>query len=106
MATPYAKILADPAFQRLVATRRKLTVLLSVIMLAVYFAFILTIAFAPEVLGQPVGEGPMSIGIPIGIGIILIAFALTGIYVRLSNSVFDKLTHKARVHLLKGEDAS
>jgi uncharacterized membrane protein (DUF485 family) len=30
----------------------------------VYFGFILLVAFAPEVLGQPIGSGVMTVGIP------------------------------------------
>ena len=66
--------------------------MLTAIMLLVYFSFILLIAFYPEVLGAKVSEGSMiTVGIPVGIAIIIFAFVLTGIYVRRANREFDVL---------------
>ena len=56
-----------------------------------YYSFILLIAFSPETLGQPIGDGVMTVGIPVGISIILLCIILTGIYVKRANSEFDKL---------------
>lgn len=94
------QILNDPAYQRLVATRKRLSVLLSGVMLVAYVAFILAIAFKPAALGTPIAVGsPITVGLPIGIGLILLAFGLTGVYVRLSNTLFDKLTDDVRRNL-------
>ncbi len=66
-------------------------------MLVSYVGFILLIAFKPALLGTPIAEGsPITLGIPLGLGLILLAMAITGIYVRVSNKIFDPLTHKAR----------
>lgn len=86
------KIKSNPKFNELVTKRSKFAWQLSAVMLAVYYLFILTIAFSPATLGSKIGDGVMSIGIPIGILIIFIAFALTGIYVKRANSEFDELT--------------
>ena len=68
---------------------------LTCFMLVVYFGFILTIAFAPHRLAIPLGSaGIITLGIPIGIGIILSAFAATGIYVYWANTHFDKITRE------------
>jgi uncharacterized membrane protein (DUF485 family) len=61
-------------------------------MLAIYFGYILLIAFAPGVLATPIGGGVTTIGIPIGLFVILSAFVLTGIYVKRANSEFDSIT--------------
>ncbi len=61
-------------------------------MVAIYFGFILVVAFAPRLLGTPIGRGVTTIGIPIGLGVILTAFVLTGLYVRRANSEFDTMT--------------
>ncbi len=93
----YKKIDADPVFHELVKRRRRFSIILTAVMLAVYFAFILTIAYAPELFGTPLFEGALStVGIPVGIGVILIAFALTGIYVRKANSEFDAILNKLK----------
>ena len=63
-------------------------------MLVIYFGFILVIAFAPKVLGTPIGGGVMTVGIPVGLFVIGSAFVLTGIYVRRANSEFDSMTHQ------------
>ncbi len=63
-------------------------------MVVIYFSFILTVAFAPSLLAAPLANGTLTIGIPIGIGVILTAFVLTGIYVRRANADFDVQTQK------------
>ena len=89
-----AKIEQDPNYQELVRRRSSLGWMLSLIMLIVYFGFILLVAFAPKFLGTPIGTGVMTIGIPIGLSVIVIAFALTGIYVSKANSSYDVLIRK------------
>ncbi|RYG59664.1 MAG: DUF485 domain-containing protein [Alphaproteobacteria bacterium] len=85
------------AYHELVRRRQKLSILLSLIMLVSYVGFILLIAFKPTLLGTPIAEGsPITLGIPIGLGLILLAMGITGIYVRVSNKVFDALTDAAR----------
>ena len=66
-------------------------------MLVAYVGFILLIAFKPALLGTPIAAGsPITLGIPLGLGLILLAMVITGIYVRVSNKVFDPLTKAAR----------
>jgi len=87
----------DPNFQELVSKRSKFAWTLTAAMLVVYFAFILTIAFNPSTLGTPLSDNTVTtVGIPVGIAIIVFAFALTGIYVRRANSEFDDLTTKIK----------
>lgn len=96
------KIMANPSYKRLVETRRRLAVLLSIVMLSAYVAFILVIAFKPALLGTPlVAGGVTTVGIPVGVGLILLAIVLTAVYTRLSNEVFDILTEQARKELKK-----
>ena len=58
-----------------------------------YVAFILLIAFDPQWLGTPLYEGAtITRGIPVGVGLIVISFVLTGIYVIRANGEFDRLT--------------
>ena len=79
-------------FRELVEKRQRFATFLSLIMLVVYVGFILLIAFAPGWLGTPLHAGTsVTRGIPIGIGIIVISFILTGIYVWRANSEFDRL---------------
>jgi len=93
------RIQNNPDYQKLVKTRNKFAWTLSIIMLVVYYAFILVIAFDPSLLGAKLGSGVITVGIPIGIAIILIAFVLAGIYVRRANGEFDVLTQQVRDEL-------
>ncbi len=91
------QIKADPNFQKLVRERSKFGWRLTIAMLVVYFSFILTIAFNPSALATPLGADTVTtVGIPVGIAIIIFAFSLTGIYVRRANSEFDDLTQKIK----------
>lgn len=88
----YTLIQNNPRFQELVARRGHFAWLLSAMVLGMYIAFILLIAFAPQLLGAPIGGGSITWGIPLGVGLILASFALTGVYVRRANGEFDRLT--------------
>ena len=61
-------------------------------MLGLYLAFIILIAFEPQLLGTRINpDSPTTWGIPLGVGLILSAFVLTGIYVKRANGEFDAL---------------
>jgi uncharacterized membrane protein (DUF485 family) len=90
----FARIEQDPNYQELVRRRSSLGWMLSAIMLVIYFGFILLVAYAPKFLGTPIGTGVTTIGIPIGLSVIVLAFLLTGIYVRKANSSYDTLIRK------------
>ena len=84
----------DPNYQELVRRRSSLGWTLSLIMLVIYFGFILMVAYAPKFLGTPLGTGVTTIGIPIGLFVIVSAFALTGIYVSKANAQYDRLIRR------------
>jgi uncharacterized membrane protein (DUF485 family) len=86
----HARIHADPEFRALQRARARLSWLLAGAMCAAFFAFILVIAFAPELFAVPLGPHTViTRGIPLGVGIILLGFVLTGIYVWRANGEFD-----------------
>lgn len=88
------RIERDPEFRALTHRRARLAWGLSAIMAAIYFGFILLVAFAPGFLATPIGSGTMTVGIPLGVGVILSAFVLTGLYVRRANTEFDTQTQR------------
>ena len=90
----YENTKRDPNYQELVRQRSSLGWTLSLIVLVIYFGFILLVAYAPKFLGTPIGTGVTTIGIPIGLSVIVTAFLLTGIYVRKANSSYDVLIRK------------
>lgn len=86
----------DPELTRLVARRSRFAWALSLVMTAIYFGFILLIAFDPGFLATPIGDGVTTLGIPLGLGVILAAFALTGIYVHRANTEYDDAIQRIR----------
>jgi len=79
----------DARYRQLVRRRARFAWQLSGIMLAIYFGYILLIAFRRELLAIPIAGGVTSIGIPAGLGVILAGIMLTGLYVRRANREFD-----------------
>jgi uncharacterized membrane protein (DUF485 family) len=88
----YNQLLRSPRFQELVRQRTRFAWTLSIVMLVIYFGFILLVAFAKPLLATKIGDGVTSLGIILGLGVILSAFILTGIYVQRANSRFDEMT--------------
>ena len=75
----YLSIQNSPRFKELVSKREKFAWILSAIMLGLYSGFILLIAYGPHILGAKISpESSITWGIPIGVGLILSAFILTG----------------------------
>ncbi|CAJ0685473.1 DUF485 domain-containing protein [Ralstonia sp. 22086] len=86
------KIEAHPKYAQLKQRRNKLGIVLTVLMLAVYYGYIALIAFDKAFLAKPVGTGVMSVGVPVGMAVIVFTIVITGIYVRRANSEYDQLT--------------
>jgi uncharacterized membrane protein (DUF485 family) len=91
-----ARVAADPRYRKLVKERARFSWLLSAIMVAVFFGYIGLIAYDRALLARPVAGGATTLGIPVGIGVILAAIILTGIYVRRANRHFDPMMRAIR----------
>lgn len=92
----YQDILRNPKFQTLVSSRNAFGWTLSLLMLFIYLGFILLVAFDKPLLAQKVGGGTTSLGIVLGLVVILSAFVVTGIYVVRANGRFDDLTEQLK----------
>lgn len=79
----------DARYRQLVRHRSRFAWVLTALMLVIYFGYILLIAFQREFLARPIGEGVTSLGIPIGIGVIVAGIGLTALYVSYANRVVD-----------------
>jgi uncharacterized membrane protein (DUF485 family) len=77
------------------AERWRVALTLSVCMLVIYFGFILLIAFDKPLMGSILTPG-LSLGILLGVVVILSAWVLTTIYVRWANRVYDGKIAKLR----------
>ena len=88
------KIQNHPKYLELRSKRNTWGVTLTILMLVVYYGYIALIAFDKSFLAQPIGAGVTSLGIPIGMGVIIFTIAITGLYVRRANGEFDALTQE------------
>lgn len=87
----------NPKYHELVSKRRVFSWTLAIVMLTIYYGFVFLVAYGKAFLGTPISPGAtMTIGIPIGLGVIVSAFVLTGIYVARANSQFDRLNRELK----------
>ena len=70
-------------------------VVLTVLMLLVYYGYVALIAFDKEFLAQPLSSsGVTTLGIPIALFVIVFTVAITLFYIRRANNEFDQLTQQ------------
>ena len=94
-------IKSNPKYHELVSKRSSFGWFMAILMLVIYYGFILIIAYAPSFLARPVAAGwTMTIGIPIGVGVIIAAFVLTGFFIHRANTVFDDLSNQIKEEVL------
>jgi uncharacterized membrane protein (DUF485 family) len=88
----YQKIRSNPKFAELASDRSRFAWLLTAIVLIGYYAFMMAVAFKPELLRTPLWSGSaLTVGVPLGALIIVGSWLLTGLYVRRANSTYEKL---------------
>nr|WP_315209103.1 DUF485 domain-containing protein [uncultured Albidiferax sp.] len=87
-----AKIEANPKYHELKRKRTRFGWLLTAMMMLAYYGYIALIAFDKPFLATPLGAGVTTLGIPIGMGVIVFTVLITAIYVRRANGEYDRLT--------------
>ncbi|MDM0036005.1 DUF485 domain-containing protein [Variovorax sp. J22P271] len=93
MSDPVAeKIQSNPKYLELRRKRNRFGWWLTALMMVVYYGYIALIAFDKPFLAQPIGAGVTTIGIPIGLGVIVFTILITAFYIRRANGEFDRLT--------------
>lgn len=95
------RIAAHPKYRELKSIRTSFGLWLTLAMLVVYYGFILLVAFNKPLLASRLGDGVMTLGMPIGLGVIVFTVVITAIYVRRANSTFDRLTEEINQAVLK-----
>lgn len=95
----YKRIYGDPKFHELERKRGRFSWILALAVLVTYYAFILVIAFRPELFATPISNGSViTWGIPVGLFVIVFSFLLTGVYVWRANREFDQIMQKLIDH--------
>ena len=79
----------------LAAAQWRLALVLTAVMMAVYFGFILLVAYAKPLLGRLLVPG-LSLGTLLGVLVIATAWAVIWIYVRWANGHYDSTVKRLR----------
>lgn len=95
------KIASHPKYQELKSKRSSFGWWLTAAMMIVYYGFILLVAFNKPFLASRLGEGVMTMGMPVGLGVIAFTVIITAIYVKRANSEFDSLAEELNKAVLK-----
>ena len=95
------RIANNPNYQALKAKRTRFGWWLTLAMMLAYYGFILLVAFNKSFLSQKLGDGVMTMGIPIGFGVIVFTIAITAYYVNRANREFDALSDAIAKEVLK-----
>ena len=80
--------MSDSNLKAISAARWRVAIILTATMMVVYFGFILLVAFNKPLLGTPL-TGGLSIGMLLGVLVIVAAWVLTWVYVRWANTHYD-----------------
>ena len=78
----------DKSFRAWAYRQRRFALLLTIGMIALYFGFILLIAFDKPLLARKLSPG-LSLGIVLGAAVIVVSWLLTWVYVRWANTHYD-----------------
>lgn len=95
------RIANNPNYKALKAKRTRFGWWLILVMMIAYYGFILLVAFNKSFLSQKLGGGVMTMGIPIGFGVIVFTVIITAYYVNRANREFDALSDAIAKEVLK-----
>lgn len=88
-------MLESKAFRDLVRRKWIVSILLTACLFALYYGYILLIAVDKVFLARRIGEHT-TLGIPFGVGVIVLSWVLTAIYVIWANRSHDKEVERLR----------
>ena len=88
------RVVSNPKYQELKSKRSRFGWWLTLSEMVVYYGFISLVAYDKSLLATKIGSGVTSIGMPLGIGVLVFTIIITNIYVRRANSEYDDLTQQ------------
>lgn len=92
------RLLESTAFRRLVARRWRVSLALTACLFVIYYGFILLVGLNKPLLATRIGA-VTTLGIPIGMGVIVGAWLLTAVYVVWANRRYDADVRALRAEL-------
>jgi uncharacterized membrane protein (DUF485 family) len=87
--------LRSEQFHRLAARKNAVSLALTLVIMGVYYGFIFLLAFNKELVGSKLTAN-VTLGIPLGIGVILVSILATGVYVAWANRSYDAMADELR----------
>jgi len=87
------RIAGHPQYQELKTKRSSFGWWLSLAGMVAYYGFILLVAFDKPLLARKIGA-VTTLGMPLGVAVIVFTIIITWIYIRRANSEFDSLTEQ------------
>lgn len=88
-------LLHTAEFHRLAARKNAVSLILTLLTMAVYYGYIFLIAFRKDLVGAKLTAN-VTWGIPMGVGVIVLSWVFTGIYVVWANRRYDALAEDLR----------
>lgn len=79
-----------PEFKELVNQRWTVAVILTILVFINYYGFVLVVGMSKATLAQKIGN-VTTLGIPVAVGVIVISFILTAMYVVWANTKYDSM---------------
>lgn len=98
MSRAAREVLDSPELRRLVGRRWAISLALTAALFVAYYGFILLVALDKELLARRVGV-VTTLGIPLAVGVIVVAWALTAVYVAWANRAYDPAVDVLRKRL-------
>ncbi len=88
-------LLEDPEFKELASRKDGISAKLTIVTLGIYYGFIYLIAYQRDLFANKIA-GNVTLGVALGIGVILACWVLTGIYVRWANKNYDAMVARLK----------
>jgi len=89
------EMLTSDDFRRIVAKRWTISIVLTTLLFLTYYGYILLIAVDKPFMARRIGV-VTTLGIPLGVAVILISWVLTAVYVAWANRVYDAEVKRLR----------
>ena len=98
MAKSAEEMLSSREFKSLVSKRWTVSIVLTALLFIIYYGYILLVAVNKPFLAQKVGDAT-TLGIPLGILVIVLSWVLTVIYVIWANTAYDSEVKRLKEQL-------
>jgi uncharacterized membrane protein (DUF485 family) len=89
------EMLGSREFQQMVSKRWTISIVLTAALFVIYYGYIVLIAVDKTFMSKKIGE-VTTLGIPLGVAVIILSWVLTAIYVSWGNTVYDTEVRRLR----------